>query len=252
VTATAAPTQRHHPPTAADFLAAHRGGGLFTEAVNQRVGSWFAVLADRVGAAPTVLTLTNLLIGGGASVSLAVAGARLHPQDAAPTVLAAAVFVLWQLAYSLDCADGQLARVTGQGSPAGARIDVLCDLASQIALVTAVSVIAHAYQPGLPLWFIATFAAAWMINLVASVLQPGAGGASLITSRHVAVRLLKVVRDYGAMITVIPLVIGFFPRYTGWLMALLTAVNVSFLAASIVSAARESLRAAATARARRG
>ena len=52
----------------------------------------------------------------------------------------------WQLAYALDCADGQLARVTGQTSPAGARVDVLCDVAAQIALVTALA--ATASRPG--------------------------------------------------------------------------------------------------------
>ena len=34
-------------PTAADFRARNRGGGLFTETINQRIGSWCAVAAQR-------------------------------------------------------------------------------------------------------------------------------------------------------------------------------------------------------------
>ena len=53
----------------------------------------------------------------------------------------------WQVAYALDCADGQLARVTGRTSAAGARLDVLCDVAAQIALVTALAAVAVAHRP---------------------------------------------------------------------------------------------------------
>lgn len=235
--------------TAAEFRAQHRGGGLFTETVNQRVGSVAAVLAERIGAAPTVLTLTNLVLGLGTSIAVIALAPAMRDGRVSSILVGLPALVLWQLAYSLDCADGQLARVTGQGSPAGARIDVLCDVASQIGLVAAVSAVAHAYQPKLPVWFIGVFAAAWMINLVASVLQQGASSASLVSSGNPMIRLVKLVRDYGAMITAIPLVIAFIPRWTGWLMLAFTAVNVMFLAASIVSSARESLRLAAAARA---
>src|SRR5690606_10341450 len=77
----------------------------------------------------------------------------------------------WQVAYALDCADGQLARVTGRGSPAGARVDVLCDVAAQIALVTALGTTAVAQRPATPVWLVALFAGTWMVNLVTSVMQ---------------------------------------------------------------------------------
>src|SRR5439155_1078483 len=100
---------------AADFRARHRGGGLFTETVNQRLGAYLCVPAYRFGLAPTVLTLANLVLGLAAAAGVAVLAGRAP----APLVGLGAL-VLWHLAYSLDCADGQLARVTGQASRARA------------------------------------------------------------------------------------------------------------------------------------
>jgi phosphatidylglycerophosphate synthase len=226
---------------AADFLARNRGGGLFTETVNQRIGAWLCVGAERAGWPPSALTLANLVLGL-AAAALVVAFA---PAMAAGTVPAAAVglvaLVLWHLAYSLDCADGQLARVTGRTSPAGARLDILCDVALQISLVAAVASVAHAYSPHEPTWIVASFAGTWMVNLVTSALQQGETAASLVTSRSPAVRLIKLVRDYGAVVTVIGLVIAFVPAWTQWLMVAFVVVNGGFLLASIAASARASL-----------
>src|SRR5262252_8303651 len=45
-----------------------------------------------------------------------------------PWVVGLVALVAWQIAYALDCADGQLARVGGRTSAAGGRVDVLCDV----------------------------------------------------------------------------------------------------------------------------
>jgi len=140
----------------------------------------------------------------------------------------------------LDCADGQLARVTKKTSPAGARVDVLCDVALQVSLVAAVSTVAAAYHP-VPVWLAAAFAGTWMVNLVTSVMQQGAAARSLVTSRSPAVRAAKLVRDYGAVVTVLALAIAFVPRWTVWLVVGFTVVNGLFLLASILAAARASL-----------
>jgi phosphatidylglycerophosphate synthase len=229
-------------PTAADFLARHRGGGLFTETVSQRLGARAAVLAHRRGLAPTVLTLGNLVIG------LAAAGWVIAAADRLPALaVGLPALLLWHTAYALDCADGQLARVTGQTSPAGKRVDVLCDVALQIALVAAVSEVAvrQAEPAGSgtapPTWLIAAFAGTWLVNLVTSILQQGTAAQSLVTSGSLPVRLIKLIRDYGAVVTVVGLVIAVLPGWTVWLMAGFTAVNGLFLLASIAAAARASL-----------
>ncbi|HEX8347592.1 MAG TPA: CDP-alcohol phosphatidyltransferase family protein, partial [Actinoplanes sp.] len=135
----------------------NRGGGLFSEAVSQRLGARIALFAHRRGLHPTVLTVANLGIG---CLVSAVVVAAAHPVAqgrvwAWPVGLLA--LIGWQIAYGLDCADGQLARVTGQTSPAGARIDVLCDVAAQIALVAALAATAEAQVPETPAWLLAAF-----------------------------------------------------------------------------------------------
>jgi phosphatidylglycerophosphate synthase len=229
-------------PTAADFLAANRGGGLFSEAVSQRLGARIAVSAHKLKLAPTVLTVANL--GLGCLVSFAVIAAAEPVADgrvwAWPIGLLA--LVGWQVAYALDCADGQLARVTGQTSPAGARVDVLCDVATQIALVAALSAVAEAQVPETPGWLLAAFAGTWMVNLVTSVMQSGPSAASMVTSTSTPVRIVKLVRDYGAVIFVAGGVLTVAPQWTIWVIGVFTLINAAFLAASIAFAGREALR----------
>jgi phosphatidylglycerophosphate synthase len=232
-------TAAQHSP--ADFLARNRGGGLFTETVNQRTGAYLCVAAERLGWPPTALTVANLVLGLFASaLVIALAPAMAAGVVPAPVVGLAAL-LLWQSAYSLDCADGQLARVTGRSSPAGARLDILCDVALQISLVVAVSTVAHAYTPGVRPWLIAGFAGTWMVNLVTSTLQHGDTAASLVTARSTPVRLIKLVRDYGAVVTVIGLGLALVPAWTVWLMAAFVLVNGGFLVVSIAASARASL-----------
>jgi phosphatidylglycerophosphate synthase len=229
-------------PTAADFYAVNRGGGLFSEAISQRIGAYIAVAAHKRRLAPTVLTVTNL--GLGCLVSFAVIATAEPVADgriwAWPIGLLA--LVGWQIAYALDCADGQLARVTGQASAAGGRIDVLCDVAAQIALVAALAATAKAQVSATPAWLLAAFAGTWMVNLVTSVMQSGPQAASIVTSRSLPVRLVKLVRDYGAVIALAGVVLTVAPQWTIWVVALFTLINAGFLAASIAFAGRQALR----------
>src|SRR5919206_152924 len=99
-------------------------------------------------------------------------------------------------------------------SPAGARIDVLCDVAAQIALVAALAATAEAQVPETPAWLLAAFAGTWMVNLVTSVMQSGPQAASMVTSRSLPVRLVKLIRDYGAVIALAGLVLTVVPEWT--------------------------------------
>jgi len=235
---TVAPPRQH---TAAEFLARNRGGGLFTETVNQRIGAYMCVAAERAGLPPSALTIGNLVLGLAAS-ALVIGSAPAMADGAVPAPLVGVVaLVLWHVAYSLDCADGQLARVTGRASPAGGRLDILCDVALQISLVVAVSTVAHAYRPGLPVWLVAGFAGSWMVNLVTSALQQTSAAASLVTSGSPVVRLVKLIRDYGAVVTLIGVVIAAVPQWTAWLMVAFVIVNGGFLLASIAASTRASL-----------
>ena len=66
--------------------------------------------------------------------------------------------------------------------------------------------------------------------------------ASLVAGRSAAVRVIKLIRDYGAVVTVVGLVLALVPQWTVWLLVGFTAVNGLFLLASIAAAARASLR----------
>lgn len=222
-------------PGVADFYAVNRGGGLFSEAFSQRLGAVFALVAARTGLKPTHLTLINLVLGIAVSTVLVL---RAQDGTAAITPLYGLLALVgWQVAYSLDCADGQLARVTSQRSPAGARIDILCDVASQILLVTALVAVARP-----PLWLGALFAGSWMVNLVTSVLASAGDANSMMTSTSLPVRIVKLIRDYGAVIFAAGLVLTFAPALTIWFIAAFTVVNFGFLLASITFTARTALR----------
>jgi phosphatidylglycerophosphate synthase len=146
------------------------------------------------------------------------------------------------VAYCIDCADGQLARVTSATSAAGGRLDILCDIAVQIWVVGAVASVATATRPGIPSWLVAVFAGTWMVNLVTSVMAKEGTNTSLITSGSLVVRLVKLVRDYGFMVTVVAGVIAVHPPSMVWVMALFCVINGGFLLASIGQSSRRSLR----------
>ena len=204
-----------------DFLAVNRGGGLYSEAVSQRLGALIASLGHRLGLSPAAISVGNVLIGLSASVLSGVIG------------WGSFALVGWQLAYAFDCADGQLARVTGRASPAGARLDVLCDLVVQISVVTAIS----AFCPSAPGWVLALFAGTWLVNLVTSVLQ-STYPLSLVPSAALPVRLVKLTRDYGFVILVAGLTLTLRPQWTFGLVLALTVLNGTFLFATLLRSPR--------------
>ncbi|NUR73962.1 MAG: CDP-alcohol phosphatidyltransferase family protein [Hamadaea sp.] len=219
-------------PSVREFYEVNRGGGLFSEAVSQRLGAVTAYAASRLGLRPTTLTLANLAIG------LTVSTLVVAFSASCPLWMRLLALVGWQVAYVLDCSDGQLARVTGQRSAAGARIDILCDVASQIALVTAISAVAFSRSDA-PVWLLTAFAGTWMVNLVTSVLQSGPNADSMVPSRSLPVRVIKLVRDPGAVFLLAGLVLAIEPDWAVWFALAFAIVNGGFLLASIAFTARK-------------
>jgi phosphatidylglycerophosphate synthase len=229
------------PPSLADYYAVNKGGGLFSEATGQWIGTVLSATAHRLGLAPTVLTLINLLIGLATSITIVVLAQPVADGTVAAWPVGLMALVGWQLAYAFDCADGQLARATGQTSTAGARTDILCDVASQIALIAAVAAVAAAHRPDTPVWLVVAFTGTWMTNLVTSALQSGPAAASMMPSRSLPVRIVKLIRDPGAIFFVAGLILLFAPAVMIWFMVAFTLVNGGFLLASIAFAARTAL-----------
>ncbi|MGH3648470.1 MAG: CDP-alcohol phosphatidyltransferase family protein [Micromonosporaceae bacterium] len=228
-------------PAYRDFYQVNRGGGMFSEAFSQRIGAGIALASARLGIKPTTLTLLNLVIGVAASATVVVLAPRAAAAVLPMWAIGLGALIAWQVAYAIDCADGQLARVTGQTSPAGARVDVLVDIAVQIALVTALAAVGVAYRPETPAWLVTVFASTWMVNLVTSVMQSGDSASSLITRSTLPVRVIKLIRDYGAVVLGCGLVLTVVPQLTYWLMVAVSLVNGLFLLASIGHSARKAL-----------
>lgn len=224
-------------PRLTDYYRVNKGGGLFSEATGQWIGAALAATGHRLGLAPTALTLVNLVIGLATSVFVVLLAGAVAAGSVPAWPVGVAALVGWQLAYAFDCADGQLARATGQTSVAGARTDILCDVASQIALVTAVAAVAVAQVPETPVWLVAVFAGTWMVNLVTSALQSGPHGGSMVPSRSLPVRVVKLIRDPGAIFFVAALILVFAPALMVWFVAVFAAINGGFLLASIAHTA---------------
>lgn len=224
-------------PGTRDFLGRNRGGGLFSEAVNQRIGSWLALAAERSGLHPSMLTVANVILGVGTGTAVCVFAGRIGLVGGLLALLG------WQLAYCLDCADGQLARVTGQSSSHGARVDVLCDFAVQTAMCAAIASVAQAHTPE-PVGLWVAFGMLWVLNLFTSVLGKAdeQRAHSLIRSTSSAVRIAKLIRDPGLLALVVGLLVMLWPAGMVWLVAVMLVVNGGFLLASIANEVRLSLR----------
>jgi phosphatidylglycerophosphate synthase len=231
-------------PTAGEYRARARPAGLFTEWINYPVAARLCTVAYRFRLRPTVLTVANLLLGIGASVAVVLLGPTIAGDPRRAAVVGVLAWCAWQLAYCADCSDGQLARVTSTASAAGGRLDVLCDIAVQVSLVAAVAAVASA-AGGVPAWLVAVFAGSWMVNLVTSVMAKEGTNVSLMSSASLMVRLVKLARDYSAMVTLIGATIAVRPAAMVWVMALFCVVNGGFLLASIAQAGRASWRGAA-------
>lgn len=100
-----------------------------TRYVSQRLGALAAAAAFAAGLSPNAVTLLGLVTALLGCVPFVLG------DGIAPWVGTA---LLWQLAFALDCADGQLARATGRSSRYGAWLDVACDHGRQSALAMSV------------------------------------------------------------------------------------------------------------------
>ncbi len=95
----------------------------FTRNVSYRLGAVIALLAWRLGVSPNMVSILSGIITIFSSI-LAIYIGQGHWMSA--LIL---IFGL-QLGYAFDCADGPLARATGQGSSFGVLMDKLVDLSS--------------------------------------------------------------------------------------------------------------------------
>lgn len=109
----------------------------YMRVVNRRLGRAIAAVGARLGATPDAMTAASavLFLLGAAALVLLDPG----------VVVALLVVLLLQLGFAFDSADGQLARLTGGGSPAGEWLDHVVDAGRVLVLhlATAVALYRH-------------------------------------------------------------------------------------------------------------
>ncbi|HEX2221392.1 MAG TPA: CDP-alcohol phosphatidyltransferase family protein [Candidatus Limnocylindria bacterium] len=107
--------------------------GLFwIERVNFPAGALIALLLLPTRVSPNAVTLSGLAAYLVGAVVVAFANEPIS------IWVVIGVALTWQLAFSLDCADGSLARARGTASPFGAWFDQLIDSIARTAVYTAI------------------------------------------------------------------------------------------------------------------
>lgn len=107
-----------------------RGVPSYTRFVNRPVGRLLAAAAHRIGLSPNHVTAASGLV-----TFPAIAAIALHPPSPA---LGRWVTLALLVGFALDSADGQLARLHGSASAAGAWMDHVVDCAKLLSIHAAV------------------------------------------------------------------------------------------------------------------
>lgn len=215
-----------------------RGGAAWTMLVNQSVGAWIVRWALPRKVKPSTLTVAYGLLGIGTSAGGIFLATVNRP------AAAAALFVGWQLAYSLDCADGQLARARGTGSPSGALLDSLTDFLfhASVALTLvpiAVSILDSYELPVAVVLSTGNLASAYFAGLIA--LSPAAAPAS---SKGVVATTVRSIRDFGfySFVAAVGLALG--PEFLLGALCLVSALDLAAVLVGIAKIVRRDARIA--------
>jgi phosphatidylglycerophosphate synthase len=107
-----------------------KGVSFYSRYVNRPAGRVLAAGAYRVGLTPNQVTLISAAFTLASVAAVAIA----RPS----WTLAVAVYLGLVVGFAFDSADGQLARLTGKGGPAGEWLDHVVDCAKMTALHAAV------------------------------------------------------------------------------------------------------------------
>jgi phosphatidylglycerophosphate synthase len=177
------------------------GGYWWTMHVNQTGGAYLARHGIRWGVHPNRVSLLTPVVGVATSALVVLT----FPSN---RILAGVVALVgWQLAYTLDCADGQIARATGQATPRGALLDLLCDFVLHVAVVLpAINVVSVTFERDTTLIGV-LITAAWLIApYYKGVLELLPSGMKS-TGSSAAYNVVRHVRDFGLYVAVLPVAI---------------------------------------------
>ena len=218
--------------------SAARGAPAYSRFVNRRIGRYLAAAAYRAGLTPNGVTAVSALFTF-TGIALLVALPPSWGQGAAITVLLV-------LGYAWDSADGQVARLTGLGSPAGEWLDHVVDAVKVVSLPLALGVglAVHDVVPSgwllVPLVSAITSSVLFFAMILTDQLRRAHGVQSLAPTDGRVPWLRSVLvlpTDYGVLCWTFLLLgapIGFL-----WFYTAITVCTTAFLALALVKWFRE-------------
>jgi phosphatidylglycerophosphate synthase len=213
-----------------------KGGQAYSVYVNRRLGRLAAAAAYKAGLTPNVVTVIS---GGFSFAGIAVIALVSGWWSAVAAPLLA-------IGYSLDAADGQLARLRGGGSLSGEWLDHMIDSVKITSVHLAVLI--HLYYSShigrgwllVPIGFTVVSVALFFAQLLNEQLRRNAGFGARAASAGSASALmlfLKLPHDYGILCASFVLLgapNGFLGVYT-----FLLAFNIGYLTLALVKWFRE-------------
>jgi phosphatidylglycerophosphate synthase len=210
------------------------GAPAYSRFINRPAGRRIAAASYALGLTPNGVTA----ISAGLSV-LGVAVLALAPISAYTGVAAA---ILFALAYAFDSADGQLARLTGTGGPAGEWLDHTVDMGKTVLFHGAIlfSLILHtanvnaglaALAIGFMVVNVVAFFAWLLVDLLRRITPEPATDASRPPDHAPLLRsILRLPSDYGVLCWVL---IFWGTPFFWWFYGLLFVANLAILLAAL-------------------
>lgn len=212
-----------------------QGVPAYTLHVNRPLGRLLAALAHQVGLTPNHVTA--------ASAVLTVAGALLLAAGPPSVVRSVGAALLLALAYALDSADGQLARLRGGGGPVGEWFDHVVDAGKTVLVHGAVLVAAYRWTGAddllllLPLVFVLVGVVTFSSTLLVDLLRRSAGRPRAGAGRGGRLGAwLKLPVDFGVTCLVVAL---FGTAVFWWAYGLLLLGATGYLVLHLRQATRE-------------
>lgn len=217
---------------------AARGAPAYSRFVNRRIGRYLAAAAYQLGLTPNAVTGVSALFTF-SGIALLIALPPSWGQGAAVTVLLV-------LGYAWDSADGQVARLTGLGSPAGEWLDHVVDAVKVVTLPLALAVgfaVHHVVPPAwllVPIVSAVTSSVLFFAMILTEQLRRAHGVRSVAPTdgRFPWLRSVLVLpTDYGVLCWAF-LLLGT-PAVFLWVYTAITVCTTGFLALALVKWFRE-------------
>lgn len=179
---------------------AARGAPAYSRFVNRRLGRYLAAAAFGAGLTPNVVTAISAIF--------TFTGIGLLLAFPPSWWLGVSISLALVVGYALDSADGQLARLTGTGSPAGEWLDHMVDSVKTSILPLALLTALYRFGSVDPAWLLvplgsAVVAAVLFFSMILTEQLRRQGGVNSITDDSAGPSwlrsLLVVPMDYGVL-----------------------------------------------------